>query len=113
MKKGMKKKPATTRRKWDRFGPEDIPSLKGIVFSEGNTARVIDICCGGALIETDVRLCPQTKIGFKVMLDQRDFRITGSVLRSAVKSLKDTPIYRSAIAFDQLLTVLVDEITPP
>ena len=99
------------KRQWKRFSPENTPALKGIALTQGNTARVVDISRGGALIETDVRLCPQTKIGFKILMEQGDFRITGSVLRSSIKSLKGTPIYQSAIVFENQLTVL-DDIQP-
>jgi len=100
-----------TKRQWTRLSPENTPSLKGIALTQGNTARVIDISRGGALIETDVRLCPQTKITFKVLLEQGDFRITGSVLRSSIKSLQGAPIYKSAIVFENPLTVL-DDLEP-
>ena len=96
-------------RQWSRLSPENTPALKGIALTQGNTARVVDISRGGALIETDVRLCPQTKISFKVLMEQGDVRITGSVLRSSIKSLKGTPIYESAIVFEHPLTVL-DEL---
>ena len=99
------------KRQWKRLSPENMPALKGIALTQGNTARVVDISRGGALIETDVRLCPQTKIGFKILMEQGDFRITGSVLRSSIKSLKGTPIYQSAIVFENPLTVL-DTIQP-
>ena len=99
---------STTRRQWTRLSPENTPSLKGIAMTQGNTARVVDISRGGALIETDVRLCPQTKISFKVLMESGDFRITGSVLRSSIKSLKGTPIYQSAIVFENPLTMLDD-----
>ena len=99
---------STTRRQWTRLSPENTPSLKGITMTQGNTARVVDISRGGALIETDVRLCPQTKIGFKVLMENGDFRITGSVLRSSIKSLKGAPIYQSAIVFETPLTILDD-----
>ncbi|MCL2877654.1 MAG: hypothetical protein FWF13_02610 [Acidobacteria bacterium] len=98
------------KRQYARLNPENTPSLKGIALSQGTMARVIDISRGGALIETDVRLCPQSKIGFKVLMAQGDFRITGSVLRSSIKSLKG-PIYQSAIVFENPLTIL-DEIEP-
>ena len=99
------------KRQWKRLSPENTPALKGIALTQGNTARVLDISRGGALIETDVRLCPQTKIGFKILMEQGDFRITGSVLRSSIKSLKGTPIYQSAIVFENPLTVL-DDLQP-
>jgi len=101
----------TTKRQWDRRKPDETPSLKGIALTQGKTARVVNISRGGALIETDVRLCPQTKVGFKVLMDYGDFRITGSVLRSAIKSLKGAPIYQSAIVFDNPMDVL-DGIDP-
>jgi len=96
-------------RQHTRLSPENTPELKGIALTQGNTARVVDISRGGALIETDVRLCPQTKISFKVLMEQGDIRITGSVLRSSIKSLKGTPIYESAIVFEHPLTLL-DEL---
>ncbi|MCL2878288.1 MAG: PilZ domain-containing protein [Acidobacteria bacterium] len=102
---------APTKRQWTRLSPENTPSLKGIALTQGNTARVIDISRGGALIETDVRLCPQTKITLKVLLEQGDYRITGSVLRSSIKSLTGTPIYKSAIVFENPLTAL-DSLEP-
>jgi len=99
------------KRQWTRLNPENTPSLKGITLTQGNTARVVDISRGGALIETDVRLCPQTKITFKVLMEHGDTRITGSVLRSSIKSLQGTPIYQSAIVFENPLTIL-DGIEP-
>ena len=99
------------KRQYTRLSPENTPSLKGISMSQGSTARVVDISRGGALIETDVRLCPQTKIGFKVLMANGDFRVTGSVLRSSIKSLKGAPIYESAIVFENPLTIL-DSIEP-
>jgi len=108
----MKKKDEalTNKRQHTRISPEDTPDLKGIALTQGTTARVIDISRGGALIETDVRLVPQQKIGFKVQLTQGDFRVMGSVLRSSIKSLKG-PIYQSAIVFENPLTVL-DDLKP-
>ena len=96
------------KRQWARTSPDNTPSLKGITLSQGKVARVVDISRGGALIETDVRLCPQTKVGFKVLMAQGDFRITGSVLRSSIKSLKGAPIYQSAIVFENPFTVLAE-----
>ena len=100
------------KRQWTRLNPENSPSLKGIALSQGTMARMIDISRGGALIETDVRLCPQTKIGFKVLMEKGDFRVTGSVLRSSIKSfLRGRPIYQSAIVFENPLDIL-DGIEP-
>jgi hypothetical protein len=112
MKKTKDDSEAIARRQWPRLNPENIPFLKGITLNQGNEAHVVDISRGGALIETDVRLRPQMKIVFKVITTQGTFRITGSVLRSSIKSLQGTPIYQSAIVFENPLTML-DDLEPP
>ena len=94
------------KRQHTRLSLENAPSLKGIALTQGNIARVVDISLGGALIETDVRLCPQTKVGFKILMEKGDYRVTGCVLRSSIKSLNGAPIYQSAIVFETPLTIL-------
>jgi len=111
MKRTRDESDLIAKRQYTRLSPENTPALKGITMTQGNTARVIDISRGGALIETDVRLCPQTKTVFKVLMEQGDFRVTGLVLRSSIKSLKGKPIYQSAIVFENPLTIL-DDIDP-
>jgi len=111
MKKTRDESAFIAKRQYVRLSPENTPALKGITMTQGTMARVIDISRGGALIETDVRLCPQTKTVFKVLMEQGDFRVTGSVLRSSIKSLKGKPIYQSAIVFENPLTVL-DDVDP-
>ena len=111
MKRTRDESALIAKRQYVRLSPENTPALKGITMTQGNTARVIDISRGGALIETDVRLCPQTKTVFKVLMEQGDFRVTGSVLRSSIKSLSGKPIYQSAIVFENPLTVL-DDVNP-
>ena len=102
----------TPPRQWPRLTSESTPSFfKGITLSQGRNARVIDISCGGALIESDVRLCPHAKVGFKVLTPEGVLRLTGSVLRSSVKALLRTPVYHSAIVFEKPLTML-DGIEP-
>ena len=112
MKKTKDDADAIARRQWPRLNPANIPFLKGITLNQGNEAQVVDISRGGALIETDVRLRPQMKIVFKVITTQGTFRITGSVLRSSIKSLHGTPVYQSAIVFENPLTMM-DDLEPP
>ena len=112
MKKTRDESALIAKRQYTRLSPENTPALKGITLTQGNTARVIDISRGGALIETDVRLCPQAKIGFKILMDKGDFRVTGTVLRSSITSLKGgAPIYQSSLVFENPLTIL-DDIDP-
>jgi RNase P/RNase MRP subunit p29 len=105
MKKIKDEAALAAKRQYIRLTPENTPSLKGITLTQGTTARVVDISRGGALIETDVRLVPQQKITFKVQMEQGDFRVSGSVLRSSIKSLQG-PIYQSSIVFENPLNIL-------
>ena len=111
MKKIKDEAALAAKRQWVRLNPENTPSLKGIALNQGSKARVVDISRGGALIETDARLGPQTKIRLKVLTEQGDVLVMGSVLRSSIKSLKGTPIYESAIVFENPLTIF-DELVP-
>ena len=111
MRKTKDDSAALAKRQWPRFAPESIPFLKGIALNQGNTARVVDISRGGALIETDVCLRPQMKLALKILTTKGTFRITSSVLRSSIKSLQGTPIYQGAIIFEKPLTML-DELEP-
>ena len=106
MKRERDEAALAAKRQWPRLNPENTPSLKGITLIQGNEARIVDISRGGALIETDVRLCPQARVGFKVLTTDGVFRITGSVLRSSIKSLQGAPIYQSSIVFENPLTIL-------
>jgi hypothetical protein len=96
------------KRRWPRLNPSDIPSLKCVTINQGAEAQIIDISRGGTLIETNVRLGPQMKIVLKVVTTKGVFKIMGCVLRSSIKSLKETPIYQSAISFENPLTMLAD-----
>jgi hypothetical protein len=60
------------------------------------------------LIETEVRLRPQMKILLKLVTSDGVIKLEGSVLRSSIASLKGTPRYQSAIAFEHPFHMLDD-----
>ena len=75
----------------------------------GHQARLIDISSGGALVDTEHRLCPGTAVD--IFLDRHRYRahVRGHVLRCAIVRLQRTSIcYRGAIAFDRHLPWFVD-----
>jgi hypothetical protein len=74
--------------------------------------KVINIARGGALLETDVRLPPGTKIVLRVVTIEGVIQITSQVLRSSISSLKGTPKYQSAVAFENPLHIL-DDLSEP
>jgi len=77
----------------------------------GRTAHVIDLSPGGALIETDWRLLPGTRVELQLGQPVPKFRVTGRILRCHVALLDRERIrYRGALAFEERLP-LGEEIT--
>jgi hypothetical protein len=70
--------------------------------------KVVNISRGGALLESEVRLPPGTRIVLRVVTIEGVIQITGQVLRSSISSLKGTPKYQSAVAFENPLRILDD-----
>ncbi len=102
------REPGIDARKWPRFTPEQVPSLKGITSNQGAELQVINISRGGALLETRMRLAPGTRIMLKVVTVEGVIQIAGQVLRSSISSLEGAPKYQSAVAFESPLHILDD-----
>jgi hypothetical protein len=96
------------QRVYPRLKPSAIPFLKSISFEKGLEAQVIDISRGGMLIETDIRLRPQMKLGINVTTTDGTIVLDGSVVRTFIVSLKGAPRYQSAIGFDHPFHMLED-----
>jgi len=92
------------RRQAPRLSPEKVTSL----ISVSTEMRVVNISRGGALLETEARLVPGTRIVLKVVTVEGAIRIAGQVLRSSVSSLIGNPKYQSAVAFETPLGILDD-----
>jgi len=60
------------------------------------------------LLETEVRLPPQTKVHLKLVTSDGIVKMDGLVERSCVASLQGVPKYRSAIAFEHPFHMLDD-----
>ena len=88
------------RRASPRLPPEAFPSLKGTFLSSGASVEFINISSGGALVESEERLAPNTKIRLKITSTEGTFMLQGRILRSTISQLKGTPRYRCGIAFD-------------
>ena len=68
----------------------------------GRTAYVVDLSAGGALIETDWRLLPGTRVELQVGDPTTVFKVTGRILRCHVSLLSRERIrYRGALAFEE------------
>jgi hypothetical protein len=105
-----KKYSGSERRQWTRLSPSEVPFLKSVAFHQGSEVQVVDISQGGMLLETEVRLQPKMKVQLKIEASTGSFKIEGNVLRSWIASLQGTPRYRSAIAFQHPIHMLLDNI---
>jgi hypothetical protein len=100
----------SNRRQWARLSPADIPFLKSVAFHQGSEVQVVDISAGGMLLETEVRMQPNMRVQLKIETSTGSFKIEGNVLRSWIASLQGAPRYRSAIAFQHPIHMLLDNI---
>ncbi len=108
MKKNKKSYSDSNRRQYPRLKPEAVPFLKSVTFSQGSEAEVINISRGGVLLETEMRLRPEMKIILKLVTTEGIIKMSGHILRSSITSLKKSPRYRSAIAFEHPFLMLDD-----
>ena len=70
----------------------------------GRTAHILDVSAGGALIETDWRLLPGTRVDMQLGEPVPLFRVAGRVLRCHVALLDRGRIrYRGALMFEEPL----------
>ncbi len=111
-KGGLKKKPkqysGPSTRQWPRHKISEVPSLKGVTSNGGSELEVVNISRGGALLESDMRMRPGTKILLRVVTIEGVIQIAGHVLRSSIASLKGIPRYQSAVEFENPLHILDD-----
>ena len=72
----------------------------------GRTAQVVDLSAGGALIETDWRLCPGTRVELQLGDAVAPVTVGGRIVRCHVASVHRERIrYRSALAFERRLAI--------
>jgi len=83
-----------------RLPPEAFPSLKGAFLRGGASVKLIDISSGGALVESEVRLAPNTKICLGITSTEGTFMLQGRIVHSTISQLRGGPRYRSGIDFD-------------
>lgn len=90
-----------------------VPEAQGIVRARvrpGRDVCVIDVCAGGALIETIYRLLPGAQIELHLATTSRRVAMRGRVLRCAVARLRASGVwYRGAIEFDGRLPWLPED----
>ena len=93
---------STERRASPRISALSEEGLERARLLPGRTASVVDLSSGGALIETDWRLLPGTRVELQVGEPAVRFKVAGHVLRCHVWRLDRERIrYRGAVVFEQ------------
>ena len=97
---------AGERRVWPRVPALAAAGTEQARLRPGRTARLVDLSPGGALIETDWRLLPGTRVEMHVGQPVTLFRVVARILRSQVALLDRERIrYRGALMFEQQLSL--------
>ena len=98
------------RRAWLRTSHCASHGIAGARLLPGWPVHVIDLSCGGALIETGYRLLPGAQVELQLVGPNALQRVRGRITRSHVASLdRERGIrYRGALAFDERLVFETD-----
>jgi hypothetical protein len=92
------------RRAFERVLALRIEGMERARLRPGRTAYILDLSSGGALIETDWRLLPGTRVEMQVGDPVPLFRVAGRILRCHVALVDRERIrYRGAMKFEKPL----------
>jgi hypothetical protein len=96
------------RRHWPRVPAEKLARV-GARLATGADVRLIDLSRGGARIETDRRMLPNSSVALKLVAADSTFLITGRVVRSRVIRLTAGGLgYDVAVSFNEPLQQFAD-----
>jgi hypothetical protein len=92
------------RRAWPRTLTIDHLEMANGRVRPGRPARIVDVSPGGALIETEWRLLPGTRVELQVGEPVALYKVKGRIVRCHVSLLDRERIrYRGALAFEEQL----------
>ena len=92
------------RRAWTRVSTAERVEMASGRLRPGRGARIVDVSPGGALVETDWRLFPGTRVELQLGEPVALYRVKGRIVRCHVALLsRDRIRYRGALAFEDQL----------
>jgi hypothetical protein len=95
---------AVERRAWPRVTTVACPRFARGKLRPGRPAQIVDVSAGGALIETEWRLLPGTRVDLQVGEPVALYRVRARILRCHVALLDRERIrYRGALVFEEPL----------
>jgi hypothetical protein len=70
--------------------------------SRGQTVRLINVSKRGALVESDVRLCPGNTVSLRFVTSEKELSLAGCIIRSSVSQMSGSKlVYRTALSFSE------------
>jgi hypothetical protein len=93
------------RRLYRRFPVHELQALRGARIKYGPNVALIDVSAGGALLESESRLYPDSEALLELARGDDKIVVPFRVLRSQFTVLGGSPRYRGACAFKSLLNV--------
>jgi hypothetical protein len=100
------------RRAHARLRAEDLKDL-GARLASGAEIRLIDLSRSGAQFECDRRFLPNSTISLRLVTSDTTFVVSGRVVRSRIVRLDRGGLgYNVAVAFNELLQNLLEEVPP-
>jgi len=100
------------RRVHRRFAPNELPGFRAARIKHGPTVRLIDCSEGGALVETDVPLNPDTEAVLEIVGDGQHTVVPFRVVRCHASVVESRVLYWGACAFTEPLE-LGELLEPP
>jgi hypothetical protein len=92
------------RRAWTRVDADASSAVACGKVKPGRIARILEMSAGGALIETEWRLLPGTRVDFQVGEPVALYSVKARILRSHIARLnRDHVHYRGALMFEEIL----------
>jgi len=93
------------RRAAPRIAPVSGSSMARARLRPGRTAQVVDLSAGGALIETDWRLLPGSRVELRFGQPSAAIHVAAKILRCHVAVVDRERIrYRGALSFEQRMS---------
>jgi hypothetical protein len=91
------------RRQYRRFAARELPGLRSARIKFGPNVALVDVSSGGALLETDARLQPESEALLELVGSAGQAVVPFRVVRCQIAALNGPPRYLGACAFKQPL----------
>jgi hypothetical protein len=91
------------RRQYRRFSARELPGLQAARIKSGPNVALVDVSAGGALLESDTQLQPESEALLELVGNSRHTVVPIRVVRCHLAALNGSPRYLGACAFKKPL----------